>query len=65
MDYAEILTRIREETLKAHRAFLNKRIGQAESCSLELLRLSVKLLDAAEEFTDAQTKESAGRRKAA
>ena len=65
MDYSEILIRIREETLRAQRAFLAKKIGQAEVCSLELLRLSVKLLDVAEEFTDAQTRESAGKRRAA
>jgi len=65
MDYSEILIRIREETLKAHRAFLNKRIGQAEFCGYEMLRLAMQLIDEAERFTDAQTKESAGRRKTA
>jgi len=65
MDYSEILIRIREQSLLAQRAFLAKKVGKAEVCALEILRLSVKLLDAAEEFSAAQTKEPAGRRKAA
>ena len=48
MDYAEILTRIREETRKAQFGFLNNRLSAAEAASIELLRLSCKLLDEAE-----------------
>lgn len=50
MDYAEVLTRIREETRNAHRGFLAKRFSAAEAAAIELLRLSCKLLDAAEEL---------------
>lgn len=50
MDYAEVLTRIREETRNAHRGFVAKRFSAAEAAAIELLRLSCKLLDAAEEL---------------
>ena len=49
MDYAEILTRIREETRKAQEGFLRGRISAAEAAAIELLRLSCKLLDEAEQ----------------
>ena len=49
MDYAEILIRIREETRKAQFGFMNDRLGAAESASIELLRLSAKLMDCAED----------------
>lgn len=61
MDYAEVLTRIREETRKAHMGFLNKRMVAAESASIELLRLSCKLLDVAE-TNSARSAKSAGKR---
>jgi hypothetical protein len=48
MDYAEVLTRIREETRKAQEGFLRGRISAAETAAIELLRLSCKLLDEAE-----------------
>lgn len=53
MDYSEILIRISEEHVKARKAFQEKQIGKAEFCGYELLRLSMKLLDAAEEFSSA------------
>lgn len=56
MDYAETLVRIRESTRKAQAAFLSKRFDAAEAESIELLRLSCKLLDEAEAM---QKKEAA------
>jgi hypothetical protein len=61
MDYAEILTRIREETRKAQEGFLRGRVNAAETAAIELLRLSCKLLDEAE-TTSARQSEAAGRR---
>lgn len=61
-DYAEILIRIREETRKAQIGFMNDRLGAAESASIELLRLSAKLMDCAEDAIAARRAESAGRR---
>lgn len=49
MDYSEILIRIREETRIAHMAFLRRKPVRAKTSAIELLRLSCKLLDAAEE----------------
>lgn len=62
MDYAEILIRIDEQRKAAQKAFLSKNVGRAEVCALEVIRLGVKLLDAAEAFTDSramQKKEAA------
>jgi len=65
MDYAEALQRIREETKNAHLGFVNKKFVHAETAALELLRLSCKLLDEAENAIAVHLTESAGKRKAA
>lgn len=56
MDYAETLVRMRQEIKRAQLAFLSKRFNAAEAASIELLRLSCRLLDAAEAM---QKKEAA------
>jgi len=58
MDYAEILTRIREETRKAQEGFLRGRVNAAETAAIELLRLSCKLLDEAERVQATRTTKS-------
>jgi len=48
-DYSDILISIRQETQRAHVAMLNKRFALAEASAIELLRLSARLLDVAEQ----------------